>query len=356
MPDHLAATNADLNMLPLRALVAFAARCVRRVQPLYYLPKETKDRLCHIAAVDRAAEFAERIAANGEGFGHNAGVIDDALAAMRAVGNGTVARLAAIAAFHAASAAAQAMHLDAGATRLHVRLARQMAGVAADRSGVSLGITLAAARANPEFVGLPAIHAGYDVLLKFAFSDSQRLLDLNLGTFPDPGQPVDPTESGPLGHLWPEGAPAWYRVATGHKQERKRKRRGRREGRPIDCWLVNECGDDALASRLNTFLRLTGFRVLCRGRGALSSIPGGEMVLRLHRNDDAVAVCMDPTEQRDLADILARAVESFCSHECKGSTASTGGRVASDSPTEKGAEEIGAMIVRPMVRFMKGTS
>jgi hypothetical protein len=24
------------------------------------------------------------------------------------------------------------------------------------------------------------------------------------------GQPIDPSESGPLGSLWPKGAPDWY--------------------------------------------------------------------------------------------------------------------------------------------------
>ena len=37
-----------------------------------------------------------------------------------------------------------------------------------------------------------------------ARADYDRLLSLNLGTYPDPGQPIDPTETGPLGSLWPE--------------------------------------------------------------------------------------------------------------------------------------------------------
>jgi hypothetical protein len=38
-----------------------------------------------------------------------------------------------------------------------------------------------------------------------ARADYARLLQLNLGTFPELGEPVDTSDAGPLGPLWPNG-------------------------------------------------------------------------------------------------------------------------------------------------------
>jgi hypothetical protein len=35
-------------------------------------------------------------------------------------------------------------------------------------------------------------------------------LQLNLGTFPELGQSIDPTKNGPLGPLWRDGTPDWF--------------------------------------------------------------------------------------------------------------------------------------------------
>lgn len=56
-------TKEDLEKLPHRAIVAYSARCARRVQPLF---DWKKDRLKHFLAVDRAIESAESFAAGDE--------------------------------------------------------------------------------------------------------------------------------------------------------------------------------------------------------------------------------------------------------------------------------------------------
>jgi hypothetical protein len=43
-----------------------------------------------------------------------------------------------------------------------------------------------------------------------ARGDLQRLGALKLGRPGTLGKPIDPAEEGPLGLLWPGGAPAWY--------------------------------------------------------------------------------------------------------------------------------------------------
>ena len=113
-----------LARLPHHAVVAFAARCARRVQPLtHVLPRQDQD------AIDRAIT-------NAEAFAKGAA--------------------------------------DAGAANAR-----------------------AAARAA-------------------ASSDLDRLLALNPGELDPLGAPIDPSEDGPLGPIWPQGAPQWYtEAATG---------------------------------------------------------------------------------------------------------------------------------------------
>ena len=45
--------------------------------------------------------------------------------------------------------------------------------------------------------------------------DYSHLLDLALGAPGELGRPADPSESGPLGPLWPDGAPDWYTNGLG---------------------------------------------------------------------------------------------------------------------------------------------
>ena len=55
-------TAEDLKILPLRAMVAFAARCARRVESIAQLPTGHPQREAHRVAVDNAIRLAEDIA------------------------------------------------------------------------------------------------------------------------------------------------------------------------------------------------------------------------------------------------------------------------------------------------------
>ncbi len=44
-------------------------------------------------------------------------------------------------------------------------------------------------------------------------ADFNKLVELNLGSYPERGEPIDPSEDGPLGTLWPAGPPRWYDAA-----------------------------------------------------------------------------------------------------------------------------------------------
>ena len=55
-------TTEDLKKLPLRAIVAFAARCGRRVESLSQLPADHPQREARRVAIDNAIRLAEEIA------------------------------------------------------------------------------------------------------------------------------------------------------------------------------------------------------------------------------------------------------------------------------------------------------
>ncbi|MBV8315102.1 MAG: hypothetical protein JOZ53_09200 [Planctomycetaceae bacterium] len=135
-----------LAQLPRRAVVAFAARCARRVQPLAHaLPQQ------HRGAIARAIAIAEAFA---QGIAAWAADAADAAWAADAAD---------------AWAAAEAAWAAANAAR-----AAEAAAWAADAA------------------------------------DLDRLIALNLGRPGTPGAPIDPSESGPLGPLWPQGVPEWF--------------------------------------------------------------------------------------------------------------------------------------------------
>jgi hypothetical protein len=142
--------HEQLTELPLRAIVAFAVRCARRVQPLGHVLTEYRQ-----VEVDDAIAIAEGFARGGKAV----------RAAARAARAANAARAADIAAADAAAAEATAE-------------AAWDTGRAASRAA--------------------------------ALDDLRRLVALDLGRPGTLGQPIDPAEGGPLGPLWPGGAPALY--------------------------------------------------------------------------------------------------------------------------------------------------
>jgi hypothetical protein len=45
--------------------------------------------------------------------------------------------------------------------------------------------------------------------------DQVKINSLNLGDATEVGEPIDPSESGPLGPLWPDGEPKWFKNTSG---------------------------------------------------------------------------------------------------------------------------------------------
>jgi hypothetical protein len=179
----------DLGALTTRGLVALAARAARRALPLLRLTEDsgpTVDRLA--AALWAAEDFAggtdpESVAAADE-------IVEAAYAAADSVCGR--AGYSGFAAAHAARAARFAAEM--GASRDE--------GLFIEIVASTFGTTLVL-RNSSGATDDPLIRAGLR-------ADYDTLLRLRLGAAITAGEPVDPRENGPLGPLWPAGAPAWF--------------------------------------------------------------------------------------------------------------------------------------------------
>src|SRR5512135_813846 len=183
----------QLAKLPLRAIVAFAVRCARRVQPLGHVLTEYRQ-----VEVEDAIASAERFARGGKAI-HAAGAAARAADAARAAARAVDAARAA-----AAKAAADSDWVDAADAEAEAAWAD--ATVRAAAACAARAANAAAADAAAE----DTTRAAWDTGRAAARGDLHRLLALELGRPGTLGKPIDPTEEGPLGPLWPGGTPAWY--------------------------------------------------------------------------------------------------------------------------------------------------
>jgi len=197
MPDKRELPTADdLKKLPLGAIVAYAVRCARRVQPLYGCAAGIAELRKHEAAVEGAISLAEDFCLSHDVSAPAYG----AAYAARDAADTTVAKDAARAAAAAARAAAYAFDLPKCAVYDRPVYTSRVAAEAID------GARAAARAAEHASGSAAAVEAA-------ARADFDRLSELNQGTYPELGQPIDATKNGPLGPLWPEGPPEWSAAA-----------------------------------------------------------------------------------------------------------------------------------------------
>lgn len=197
-------TPDDMKKLPLRAIVAFAARCGRRVEHLAVPPGDHPEAAKLSAAIAEAIRVAEDFARGAETPSAEAAV--EAIEAGRAAVQGDIIRENAYAAIarvaHAAATAIRAIAekkepaerqiIGAGERRLPLA---PVAGVSADL--VAMGAFTAAMDAAE------AIRST-DEFTRWAAEDYRKLLGLKLGQYPEPGEPIDASSEGPLGPLRPK--------------------------------------------------------------------------------------------------------------------------------------------------------
>jgi hypothetical protein len=195
-------TTEDLKKLPLRAIVAFAARCARRVEPIAQFPAGHPQQEARRLAIDNAIRLAVEIA-RGSASASTEPVLQ-ALEATRAIsGAGVGCECAAAAAAAAARTAATVwLVLNPGEGD---RNADRWTNTPDARSYLSH-----LANVTADVVALDAFTAAVeaanavaydDAFMRGAIEDYEALLGLRLGTYPQAGQPIDPSPDGPLGPL-----------------------------------------------------------------------------------------------------------------------------------------------------------
>jgi hypothetical protein len=192
-------TADDLKKLPLRAIVALAARCARRVEPLALLPDDHPERENLRAAVAEAIRVAEDFAR-----GRPCPTVESAVRAIEA-GQGAIqgdlsrenAYAAAVRAAHAAATA-----MDALALREAPEEKRLITGDPPPQPFphlADLSADLAALGAFTAAMDAARAIASTDDFTRSAAEDYRKLLGLKLGQYPEAGQPIDPSAEGPLG-------------------------------------------------------------------------------------------------------------------------------------------------------------
>jgi hypothetical protein len=195
-------TPEDLKKLPLRAIVALSARCARRVERLSRLPDDHAEKERCRSAVASAIGLAEDFA-KGLPCSSLESVVRE-VEACRAFAPGEfvrdIAMSAAVQAAHAAAAALRALDLRGEPEESHMFGAARpnpfphLADVTADQ---------AARDAFTAAVEAAAAIGHTDHFMKGAIEDYEKLLRLDLGSYPQAGNPVDPSSRGPLGPLEP---------------------------------------------------------------------------------------------------------------------------------------------------------
>jgi hypothetical protein len=195
-------STEDLKKLPLRAIVAFAARCARRVESIAQFPPGHPQREARHVAIDNAIRLAEEIA-RGSARASSDPVIR-ALDATRAIsGDGIGCECAAAAAAAAARTAATVwLVVNPGESDRDADRWTRTPEARSFRSRL--------ANDTAELVALDAFTAAVeaadaaahdDIFMQGAIQDYERLLGLDLGHYPEAGRPIDPSPDGSLGPL-----------------------------------------------------------------------------------------------------------------------------------------------------------
>jgi hypothetical protein len=194
-------TIEQLKALPLRAMVAFAARCARRVEPLAQLPEGNPQRKSRRQVVEAALRMAESFASGMDAPPDESAVA--AIDASRDAGGELACSSAAFAIAQAAHAAASAWH--AGSVAAEQGRGTGNKTVEAVRSlGALSHVTADLAAMNAYAAAAEAfVSVGYrnERFVDSALKDYHTLVGLELGRYPELGAPVDPSPGGPLGPL-----------------------------------------------------------------------------------------------------------------------------------------------------------
>jgi hypothetical protein len=199
LPDF---TVEHLKALPLRANVAFAVRCARRVEHLAQMPEGHPERESRRSAVEAALRMAEAFA-RGEDATFDESVVAAIDASLQVTGGSPGSVDAAAAVAEAAHAAASSWHAESQEAEEGVPPGRRTAE-ARKFLGTLAHVTADLATMNALTAAVDAFESvGYhnNGFVEAALNDYNELVRLKLGRYPEPGAPIDPSPEGPLGPL-----------------------------------------------------------------------------------------------------------------------------------------------------------
>jgi hypothetical protein len=186
----------ELALLPRHALIACVARCARRVQPLY----EEQSGAKHRRSLEDAIALAEAFA-SGKQTGRPVAQAGHRAREKSEAAGRAAKRIKARGAVHVADAVACAARATSYATGFFGH------GSEGDKRTAYL---CAFEAFNQALHAIPS-DSEAEALIEAAAEDTARLRGISHEGPDQLGEPVDPSESGPLGSLWPQGAPAWWR-------------------------------------------------------------------------------------------------------------------------------------------------
>jgi hypothetical protein len=198
-------TVADLKNLPLRAIATFAVRCARRVEHLAVVPDDRPENERLRSAVMNAIQMVENFVRGlpPATYGSvvrlieaNRGAARGEFVRERAIGAVIWSAHTAVTALHALKLREESGETHSLAPAIDPRTLAHLAEVTADLAALD---ALTAAE-------VAAISVRYaNGFVKGATDDFEGLLRLDLGRYPQAGEPIDPSAKGPLGPLWPGG-------------------------------------------------------------------------------------------------------------------------------------------------------
>jgi hypothetical protein len=225
--------ETDLKRLPLRAIVAYAVRCARRVLPLYTQLRDAPDYERYIGVISRVLTTAEEFCAS-EPLSRMRDRIDSAAAescqavdaaeeyehvmhvAWSKAGDAESSRIGCAKYVRATAALDVVLAVDAVAEAV-TRVYESFVASRKDTENATNAVASAAANAacGAEYAASCIADASEDPdagasnLVAASRSDYESLAALNLGSYPNLGATIDPRETGPLGPLWRDGLPSW---------------------------------------------------------------------------------------------------------------------------------------------------
>lgn len=196
-------TEDDLKKLPLRALVAFAARCARRVQSIFILPSNNPNIERDHMAIANAILAAEEYARGKEVKSIEAYTAANTAATSAQSAKDVPTGFQAFNAAHSAAEAAYSVYAAASDLSSNNAIAAKAFILASESITLEKSLTIVRAEHTANFTARSSAFATNATQSSIAhmINDYKNLLMLNLGSFPDIGIPIDPSENGPLAAL-----------------------------------------------------------------------------------------------------------------------------------------------------------